>query len=397
MQPETAVLPSSQSVLGAVVDSVFAGDGVLARADPLYQPREGQIQMALAVSAAIESGGVLVAEAGTGVGKTYAYLVPVLLSGERALVSTATKALQDQLYSRDIPKLVEVLGIPVRIALLKGRSSYLCLHRLALARHDTAAHGGQTMRVLAKIEDWSHSTRAGDLSELTGLDERSPVVPLVTSTRDNCLGSQCPRAKECHVNMARREAMAADVVVVNHHLFFADVAVRESGVAELLPSVRVVIFDEAHQLNDTGVQFLGAQLTSGQIQEFARDVLAAGLLHARGFADWVGIHAALEGAVGRLSAVAAAGGEGGVPSRHGWLQGAPEGLRLLHWRAAMDGVEQVCAQALRALETFSEVSPDLARLAERGAALLLRLARFQGPTPQGHVRWMEAGSSLRLV
>eukprot|EP01034_Spumella_vulgaris_P040535 gene40535-50141_t len=180
------------------------------------------------------------------------------------------------------------------------------------------------LRVLSKSEDWSRSTRSGDLSELTGLDERSPVIPLVTSTRDNCLGSQCPSAKECHVNLARREAMAADVVVVNHHLFFADVAVRESGVAELLPSVRVVIFDEAHQLSDTGVQFLGMQLTSGQIQEFARDVLAAGLQHARGFADWLGLHAALEEAGRRWSAVA--GADGMMPSRRGMLyvrQGTP--------------------------------------------------------------------------
>ncbi|PIF25790.1 ATP-dependent DNA helicase DinG [Acidovorax sp. 56] len=395
MPQDSAAPLSSPSVLGAVVESVFVGDGLLARADPLYRPRAGQVQMALAVSGAIESGGALVVEAGTGVGKTYAYLVPVLLSGERALVSTATKALQDQLCSRDIPRLLEILGIPARIALLKGRSSYLCLHRMALARHDMAVQGGQMVRVLAKVEDWSRSTRSGDLSELTGLDERSPVIPLVTSTRDNCLGSQCPSAKECHVNLARREAMAADVVVVNHHLFFADVAVRESGVAELLPSVRVVIFDEAHQLSDTGVQFLGMQLTSGQIQEFARDVLAAGLQHARGFADWLGLHAALEEAARRWSAVA--GADGTMPSRRGWWHGAPEGLDLPRWQAAMEGLEQVCAQAQNAVEAFSEVAPDMARLAERGAALLLRLSRFQGLCPEGYVRWLEAGGGLRLV
>ena len=395
MQQDSAAPLSSPSVLGAVGESVFVGDGLLARADPLYRLREGQVQMALAVSGAIEAGGALVVEAGTGVGKTYAYLVPVLLSGERALISTATKALQDQLYSRDIPQLLDILAIPARIALLKGRSSYLCLHRMALARHDMSVQGGHMVRVLAKIEDWSRSTRTGDLSELTGLDERSPVIPLVTSTRDNCLGSQCPRAKECHVNLARREAMAADVVVVNHHLFFADVAVRESGVAELLPSVRVVVFDEAHQLNDTGVQFLGLQLTARQIQDFARDVLAAGLQHARGFADWLGLHAGLEDAVRRW--VAVVGVEEKMPSRRGWWHGAPEGVEPHRWQAAMDGLAQVCLQVQNAVESFGEVSPDMARLAERGAELLLRLSRFQGLCTEGHVRWVELGGGLRLV
>ena len=268
------------------VHAVFEPQGVLAQMGSHYLARDGQIRMAEAVARTIVQGGALVVEAGTGVGKTFAYLVPALLSGERVLLSTATKALQDQLFARDLPQLVSALALPVRTALLKGRGSYLCLHRMEQARQDVELHDRTIQRVLAKVEVWSHSTRSGDLAELPGLDERSPVIALVTSTRDNCLGASCPRFRQCHVNLARREALAADVVVVNHHLFFADVAVRESGMAELLPTVRVVVFDEAHQINEIGVQFMGMHLTTGQLLDFSRDILTAGLRHARGLTDW---------------------------------------------------------------------------------------------------------------
>jgi ATP-dependent DNA helicase DinG len=237
--------------------------------------------MADAVAQAIEQRHVLVAEAGTGVGKTFAYLVPLLLSGARALVSTATKNLQDQLFLRDLPRLARALSVPVRMALLKGRASYLCLHRLEQARSDAYLPDRSAVRALARIEEWARTTHSGDLAELATLDERSPVIPLVTSSRDNCLGTDCPRARDCHVLRARRDAMAADVVVVNHHLFFADVVLRDTGVAELLPSVDAVVFDEAHQLGEAGVQFLGQALSTSQVIDFARDLLGAGLLHAR--------------------------------------------------------------------------------------------------------------------
>ncbi len=209
--------------------------------------------MAQAVAEAIEDHAPLVVEAGTGVGKTFAYLVPALLSGERVVVSTATKALQDQLYGRDLPLLLRALALPLRTALLKGRASYLCLHRLEQARQDPVLRWPSVAQTLARIEQWAQTTRSGDLAELPALDERSAAIPLVTSTRDNCLGATARVCGDCHVYQARREALAADVVVINHHLFFADLAVRESGVAELLPTrVRVVVFDEAHQLNETG-------------------------------------------------------------------------------------------------------------------------------------------------
>lgn len=262
--------------LESQVLEAFAPEGVLARAAEHFVPRSGQTEMALAVARAIEGAYPLVVEASTGVGKTFSYLVPALLSGERVLLSTATKALQDQLFGRDLPALVKALGVPVSTALLKGRGSYLCLHRMEMARHDANFPERSSLRTLAKVEEWARGTDTGDLAELPGLDERSPVIPWVTSTRENCLGAQCPRFRACHVNHARREALAADVVVINHHLFFADLAVRESGVAELLPTVRIAIFDEAHQLNETGVQFLGKNLSTGQLLDFARDMLGTG-------------------------------------------------------------------------------------------------------------------------
>jgi ATP-dependent DNA helicase DinG len=282
---DAPVEPAGSPLRDAVLHA-FAAGGALSQADERYTEREVQVRMALAIAAAIEERRALVAEAGTGVGKTFAYLVPTLLSGARALISTATKSLQDQLFLRDLPRLREALQLPVTVALLKGRASYLCLHRLDQARHSAQLPDRWAVRTLAKVEQWARTTASGDLAEMEGLDERSSVIPLVTSSRENCLGTECPAYRQCHVMKARREAMAADLVVVNHHLFFADMALRDSGVAELLPSVEVAVFDEAHQLAEAGVQFLGTTLGSGQVIDFARDVVAAGLQQARGLAPW---------------------------------------------------------------------------------------------------------------
>lgn len=384
----------SQMSLVAMVQEAFAPGGVLARADAHFQPRAGQTEMAEAVARTIEAGGVLVVEAGTGVGKTFSYLVPALLSGERVLLSTATKALQDQLFARDLPRLVQTLGVPVRTALLKGRGSYLCLYRLERARHAEGGAEPGVARVLAKVEQWAQGTRSGDLAELPGLDERSPVIPLVTSTRENCLGAQCPRFRECHVHLARREALAADIVVVNHHLFFADLAVRESGMAELLPTVRVVVFDEAHQINETGVQFLGMALSTGQLADFGRDLLASGLQLARGLADWTGLAAGVDLAAKDLRLAAGAVRSG---SRLRWTSEAPEGLEPQAWSAALRRTGLAVAQAQEALDTVSEIAPDFVRLYERAGELLARLARFAGPGRPDAVRWLEVGMQLRLA
>ena len=372
----------------------FVPGGVLDRAAEAFRPRTGQTEMAAAVARTIAGGGALVVEAGTGVGKTFGYLVPALLSGERVLLSTATKTLQDQLFARDLPRLAQALGLPVRMALLKGRASYLCTHRLELARHDASLPERGALRALARIEQWAQSTRTGDLAELPGLDERSPILPLVTSTRENCLGSQCPRFRGCHVNAARREAMAADIVVINHHLFFADLAVRESGMAELLPSVRVVVFDEAHQLNETGVQFLGRQLGTGQVLDFARDLLGAGLQLARGLVDWQQLAGTAERAARDLRLAA---GRGAAGARLRWTEAVPEGVSAPAWELALQALEQALQQAAEGLATVSEIAPDFVRLHERAELLLQRAASFGRPAEPGSVRWVDAGTQLRLV
>ena len=372
--------------LRLAVARAFEPDGPLGRADTGYVPREVQLRMADAVATAIEQREALVAEAGTGVGKTFAYLVPVLLAGKRALVSTATKSLQDQLFFRDLPRLRDALKLPATVALLKGRGSYLCRHRLGQAREGATLPDRFAVRALARIETWAQATSTGDIGELEGLDERSEVIPLVTSTRDNCLGGECPEFHACHVMRARREAMAADIVVVNHHLFFADLALRDSGVAELLPTVDVAVFDEAHQMVEAGVQFLGQSLSTGQVIDFSRDLLAAGLQHARGLAPWAELAGACEKSARDLR-LAVAGDWRDV-----------RGLVKRRWDEASRGSElDVTLKALsvalhaagQAAGAVSEVSPDLPRLQARAAELAGQATLFQRPGLEGHVRWVD--------
>ena len=380
--------------LAAAVEEAFRADGVLSRADAGFRPRRGQTDMALAVARTVEQGGSLVVEAGTGVGKTFAYLVPALLSGERVLVSTATKALQDQLFARDLPRLASAFGLPVRLALLKGRASYLCPHRLELARREALLPDRATVALLAKVERWAQGTRSGDLAELPGLDERSSLLPFITSTRENCLGSECGHYRECPVMQARKNAMAADIVVINHHLFFADLAVRETGMAELLPSVRVVVFDEAHQLNETGVQFLGQQLGSTQLIELARDSLAAGLTLAQGLVDWSALTSAVELSARDLRLLFAKSGRG---ARLSWSGPVPEGLDPEAWQAGLLQVKTACEALGEGLELVVQTAPDFVRLQERVAEVLTRVNAFQSPMAIGCVRWVEVGAQVRLL
>ena len=253
----------------------FATDGALAQKIEGFKPREPQRLMAQAVSKAISEKQGLVVEAGTGTGKTYAYLAPALRSGKKVIISTGSKNLQDQLYSRDLPRVASALKFKGRLALLKGRSNYLCLERLeqqSLAGGDLAS---QALSELAHLRHWSSSTEEGDISTCNVVPEDSFVWPLVTSTNDNCLGSDCPLYKECFVVKARRKAMDADVVVVNHHLFMADMVVKESGFGELIPEADVMIFDEAHQIPDIASQYFGQQVTSRQLLDMAKDITIA--------------------------------------------------------------------------------------------------------------------------
>jgi ATP-dependent DNA helicase DinG len=384
------------SALAQAVAQAFAGQGPLAQAGTHFRPRAGQVAMAQAVAQAIQEGGALVAEAGTGVGKTFAYLVPALLSGQRLLVSTATKALQDQLFLRDLPRVQAALGVPARAALLKGRSSYLCLERLERACQGVPGQllDPQWLRALARVQQWARGTRSGDLDELPGLDAASPVLPLITSTRDNCLGAACPRASACHVNRARAEALAADVVVVNHHLFFADLALRTAGVAELLPQARVVVFDEAHQLCDIGLQFTGLQVGTGALRAFARDALAEGLAQARGLAPWLPLATALEDAARGLRQAAGTHPEG---TRLPWQEARPQGVPASAWHQAMHRLGQACGGLVAALGVVQDKAPALARLHARGAGLMQRMAHFAAPGVPGAVRWLDVGAQLRFV
>lgn len=378
--------------LASQVREVFTVDGPLARATAFFKPRDGQTDMALAVAQTIEQGGSLVVEAGTGVGKTFAYLVPALLSGERVLVSTATKTLQDQLFARDIPELLQALGLPLRLAMLKGRGSYLCQQRLALAQQATSLPDRQAFQTLAQVHTWGLTTRTGDLAEMPTLDERSPLIPLITSNRDNCLGSTCPHWRDCHVNAARREAMAADVVVINHHLFFADMAVRESGMAELLPTVRVVIFDEAHQLNETGIQFLGKQLGTGQLLDLARDVLAAGLQLAKGLVDWQSVVADFERSLREWRLIV---GKHPANTKLKWSDPEPQGVNPLEWAQALHDVSESVFRLQAAVENVVDAAPDFQRLHERLSDVLSLITHFEQACQPGSVRWVEVGGQIR--
>ena len=250
----------------------FAAEGLLAQAIPGFKPRAAQREMAQAVSDIISDRGELVVEAGTGTGKTYAYLAPALRSGKKVIISTGSKALQDQLYSRDLPTIARALDFKGRLALLKGRSNYLCLERMEQQSMAGGELQAQAMSDLVHLRGWASETVDGDISTCAAVAEDSTIWPLVTSTNDNCLGSDCPLYKECFVVKARRKSMDADVVVVNHHLFLADMVVKDSGFGELIPEADVMIFDEAHQIPDIASQYFGQQLSSRQLLDLAKDI-----------------------------------------------------------------------------------------------------------------------------
>ena len=256
---------------------VLGENGPFAKKIANYTVREPQVAMAVAIEETIANKQTLLAESGTGTGKTFAYLVPALLSGKRALVSTGTKHLQEQLFHRDIPLVLDSLGINARVSLLKGRSNYLCLHRMILARGSSRRLDKVQLAELEAISSWEPTTKSGDVGDLTDVPEDSRIWPSVTSTVDNCIGQNCSYFEDCYVNKARKAAMTSDVVVVNHHLFFADKSLKDDGFGALLPDVDTVIFDEAHQIPDIASNFLGNSFSSWQVMELANDTRAAEL------------------------------------------------------------------------------------------------------------------------
>ena len=286
--PQASLPAEPQAAPGkhdADIERLFGAGGPLGPAVGSYKPRRSQTEMAKAIANAIDSQTTLIAEAGTGTGKTFAYLVPALMWGGKTIVSTGTKNLQDQLFLRDIPTVRAALQAPVSVALLKGRSNYVCHYHLERTLQNGRMTSRDDVGHLREISRFIKMTSSGDKAELAKVPENAMIWNLVTSTRDTCMGAECQYYQDCFVMKARKEAQQADMVVVNHHLFFADVALKDTGVAELLPSANTIIFDEAHQLPDTATLFFGNTVSTSQILELCRDVLAEGLAHARGI-DW---------------------------------------------------------------------------------------------------------------
>lgn len=364
---------------------MLSAQGPLA-ASPGFVHREAQVTMAVAVSDAIDSGSLLAVEAGTGVGKTLAYLVPLLLSGRRALLSTATQALQEQLFARDIPALTQTLGMPVRVAMLKGRSSYLCLHRLAQVA-DVPSRGidpAQASR-LDRVRQWAGSTQQGDLAELPWLDERSALRPQITSTRDNCLRDTCPRRDGCHVNRARHEALQAHWVVINHHLFFSSLHGEGAWLGGLLERAEVVVFDEAHRLNATGVELMAESVGSGSLRALARDVLNLAPRWARGQRAWAHLALVLNQAAGASPPC--------PPGRHRWLRRSKDE----HWSAWTMTVNRALHAVVAALQATAGAAAEMDGLHRQAHGLWTGWGQLTRPGSAGEdtttVTWLDVGAS----
>jgi ATP-dependent DNA helicase DinG len=359
----------------------------LAKSISGYRVREQQVDMAERIAAAIKGCSVFIAEAGTGTGKTFAYLVPALKSGGKVIVSTGTKTLQDQLFNKDLPMVRDALKAPVKIALLKGRANYVCPYHLERALADGRFLTREDAADARRISVFAKVTHTGDKAECLEVSENSPVWNHATSTRENCLGQDCPDYKDCFVMLARREAMAADLVVVNHHLFFADVMLRDEGMAELLPACNTVIFDEAHQLPEVATLFFGDTVSTAQVLDLARDARAEGLINARDCLD-------LQPASRELEKVAkdlrlAVGLDGGRFA-YGQLTENPEFL------PALQVLEAEMTKFAAILETQAERAEGLEKCWQRAGELVERLAEWQKITA-GYVRWAEAFShSMQL-
>ena len=362
------------------LDAVFAEAGRLAHAVPAYKLRSQQIEMARAVADAIEARGALIVEAGTGTGKTFAYLVPALLCGGKVIVSTGTKTLQDQLFDRDIPTVRKALRLSVSVALLKGRANYVCRYHLERQLADGRFVNRDDSAHLQEVARFARTSKTGDRGSLTEVPEDAAVWPLVTSTRDNCLGSECPRYKDCFVMEARKQALAADVVVVNHHLFFADLMLRDEGVSELLPACNTVIFDEAHQLPETASLFFGRSVSTAQMIELARDVRMESAASAKDFAPLPDAAVAVDRAARdlRLS----------LNEQNGRLP-----ARALMSRVGFEPALEVAAEKLSALSGLLEFQADrsegLASCYARVQDLMHRVAQWREAEDEDMVRWVE--------
>ena len=370
------------------LDSIFAEDGALARAVPQFRVRPLQLDMARAVALAIADNTVLVAEAGTGTGKTFAYLAPALRSGGKVIVSTGTKTLQDQLFDRDIPLVRAALKFPVTVALLKGRANYVCHYHLERTLADGRFVHRQDAHDLTAIARFAHTSTTGDRADCTEVSESAPIWSQVTSTRESCIGSECPHFDRCFVMQARKQAMDADVVVVNHHLFFADLVLRDEGLGELLPACNTVIFDEAHQIPLTATLFFGESVSTAQLTTLARDTLIEAAASAKDSRDLPEAARSLDKAARDLRLVFREEA-GRLPMR------AVERNRDFGstFGAALTHVDLLA----RELEPHAQRSDMLRRCHERARELADRMERWQGDTERDRVKWVELfGQALQL-
>ena len=348
--------------------------GELASRIDAFAPRPAQQDLSVAIADAFESRGTLIAEAGTGTGKTFAYLVPALLSGMKTIISTGTRALQDQLYHRDLPRVRDALGRGLKTALLKGRANYLCLYRLNQAKGEPKFSNREQIAQFQRIVAWSGRTRMGDLAEVEALPEDSPLLPMVTSTADNCLGGECPFFADCFVVQARQRAQAADLVVVNHHLLLADLALKQEGFGEILPGAQAFVVDEAHQLPDLAAQFFGEALSARPLVELARDAIAECKDVAGSLATVQGPSRDLEHAVRALRAAMDELPVRGTRRRAAELDASVQ---------AFDSLDAALQRLHDAVLPLRETAPGFDSCVARAQEFLSRLRRWRGEAPDG--------------
>ncbi len=378
---DAVIDPAVVPVIDEDVAAILGANGPFAEILPGFKPRREQQEMAGAIATTLRAREVLVCEAGTGTGKTFAYLTPVLLSGLKTVISTATRTLQDQLFHRDLPLVMRALGSTSDIALLKGRANYVCRLRLERASGSPEIDY-RRWPLVERIRQWAGLSESGDLEELPELDEDAALRFMVTSTADNCLGQECSHFDDCFVVRARRAAAAADVVVVNHHLLFADLVLRETGFAELLPTAEAIILDEAHKLPDIASSFFSRSISGQQLGYLCRDVLAAANAEAPDMPVLMTDIARLEQAQSALRAAL-----GGAARRLEW----DELRRDRDMARSIEVVASALAELAHDLGLASERGPLLTHCQERAVDLMARWSAFEAAASDTRVRWVDVG------
>lgn len=362
------------------VSFLLGEEGPIAKMVPGFAARKQQQEMAERVASAIDDGQHLIAEAGTGTGKTFAYLVPAIMSQSKVLISTGTKNLQDQLFHKDVPIVTKALAQAATVAKLKGRANYLCLHRLEIAEYEGRFTTPEMANSVIDIREWSATTTSGDISEMSSISEDDMIWPSVTSTSDNCLGSDCSHFETCHLNEARRQAQAADIVVINHHLLFADMMLRDDGFAELLPQADAIIVDEAHQLAEVASSFFGESISGNQLIELARDSEAEYLSEINEDPNFIRIASVLQKLTKDLRLVF------GVEQRRADWQSI---VNNKEFNKAVLAVAEQLEKLEKQLQPLAERSKGLESCYERCVDLHSRFKRLTTDVPDEHVHWFE--------